>query len=477
MQRALALALVLALAALPTAAQDRPLPSSGLRFAAGGADWVVGIDANLYYYAMRGTWWGLASLAAPDFDTDRSYAELWLMPRVDARWDLGGGQRLRGGLSLGITQDVGSNAFDERNQGTARLEQAWLGWQGDLSEGWRAELSAGSQDFMLGTGMLIYAGGGNGAEWGNAASSKRTAWRFAGVAGLAYGELNARAFWLDPNEVPSLDTGTRIAGVALDWTNARDGKAGLAYLWVPESNYAYPGSAAPFAFILDGRDGMRVLHGWSELTGLFGAMPALSLRAEFALERSEVTRINGQRDPLRAGAGYLGASWWFRTLPFAPKLTYGYAYFSGDKPGTTTYERFDPLYWGNGLDNWWFGANGAYGFLNSNLKFQRVTLDAFLSPQDILKLQFVRADAAQLNSPIQFGQAVRFAAGQAVPTVGVDSSHLTDEWTLQAVHVFQPSVVFSAYVTHSRPGAGFRDLAGAQSQSWTTIGMGLTLSY
>jgi hypothetical protein len=44
---------------------------------------------------------------------------------------------------------------------------------------------------------------------------------------------------------------------------------------------------------------------------------------------------------------------------------------------------------------------------------------------------------------------VRFAAGEAVPTVGVDASHLSDEWTLQAVHVFQPSVVFSAYVTRA----------------------------
>jgi hypothetical protein len=147
--------LSLALAVLPAAAQDKPLPDGGLRFAAGGADWVAGIDANLCHFAMRGTWRGLASLAAPDFDTDRGCAELWLMPRLDARRELGGGQRLRGVLSLGITQDLGSNAFDERNQGTARLEQAWLGWEGDMNDGRRAGLSAGSRDFMLGTGMLV----------------------------------------------------------------------------------------------------------------------------------------------------------------------------------------------------------------------------------------------------------------------------------------------------------------------------------
>jgi Diguanylate cyclase, GGDEF domain len=208
-------------------------------------------------------------------------------------------------LSLGITQDVGSNAFDERNQGTARIEQAWLGWHGAFNDGWRAELSAGSQDFMLGTGMLIYAGAINGAEWGNAASYKRSAWRVAGVGGLGHGDFQARAFWLDPNEVPSLNSGTRIAGAAFDWANARDGKAGLATLWVPESNYAYPSSAAPFAFILDGRKGLRVLHGWSELTGFFGTVHG---RAVVPGDRSQGT-IWGITDTTQAHLQREQPSW------------------------------------------------------------------------------------------------------------------------------------------------------------------------
>jgi hypothetical protein len=438
---------------------------------------VAGLDANAYYYAMRGTWWGLAANPAPDFDTRRSYAELWLLPRVDAQAMLASVLQLRGGLSLGITQDIGSNAFNYRNQGAARVESAYVGAYVGEAEGWHADLSAGSQAFTLGTGMLITAGGGNGNEWGNAASAKRVAWRVAGIAAVGYGDVTAKAFWLDPNEMPSLDTNTRIAGAALEWANARDGRAGLAYLHVPRSNYAYPGNLAPFVLLPDGRDGLRTWHGWSELTGLFGALPGFSLRGEFAVQRGEVQRVTGQRDPLEAQAAYLGASYWFQSWPFAPKLSYGYAYFSGDKPDTPTYERFDPLFWGNGLDNWWFGANGAYAFINSNLKFSRVTLDAYLSAQDIVKLQFVRADAAQLNSPVQFGQAVRFPAGTSVPTVGVDSSHLSDEYTLQYVHVFAPTLVFSSYVSHSRPGAGFAALAGSASQSWTSFGMGLTYSY
>ena len=45
-----------------------------------------------------------------------------------------------------------------------------------------------------------------------------------------------------------------------------------------------------------------------------------------------------------------------------------------DDPATATYERFDPLFWGNGLNNWWFGANGAYSWLNANLRAQRLSV-------------------------------------------------------------------------------------------------------
>lgn len=473
----LALLVLLGVALQSARAQEPQLPAGGLRYQSDGLAVVAGLDANAYYYAMRGTWWGLAAAPSPDFDTSRSYAELWLLPRIDARIALDAGPQLRGGLSVGITRDIGSNAFDYRNQGAARVENAYVGAYFGAPDAWHADLSVGSQPFTLGTGMLVHAGAINGNEWGNAASYKRVAWRMAAIGAAGYREVTARAFWLEPNEVPSLASGTRIAGAALEWANATNGKAGLAYLHVPRSNYAYPGSLAPFVFLQKGRDGLRTWHGWTELTGLFGAAPALSLRGEFAVQRGEVERITGARDALEAHAGYVGASYWFQKLPFAPKLTYGYAYFSGDKPGTATYERFDPLYWGNGLDNWWFGANGAYAFINSNLKFSRVTLDAYLSAQDIVKLQFVRADAAQLNSPVQFGQAVRFSAGTNVPTVGVDHSHLSDEWTVQFVHVFAPSLVASSYLSYSKPGAGFASLAGSASQSWTTFGMGLTYSY
>jgi len=470
---------VLLLAADTNAAPPigQPLPAGGLRQEHGAFSMVAGADVNAYAYAMRGTWWGLAEASAPDFDTDIAYLELWLHPRLNVTYALGDDSRLYAGLSAGITRDVNENAFGYEDQGAEKLENAFLGYAFGSKESWHLDVSGGRQPFVLGSGMLIYAGALNGNEWGNAASAKRVAWRNTAIARLGHGSVTGQLFWLDPHEVPSAESKTRLAGASLEWSDATHGKAGFGYIHVPRSEFGYPGDLAPFAFIEDGRDGLETYHGWSDLQGIVSALPALAVRAEFAIQRGEIQRIQGPRDDLEAFAAYLGASYWWQQAPFAPKLTYGFAWFSGDDPDTSTYERFDPLYWGNGLDNWWFGANGAYSFINSNVQFQRLTLDAFASERDIFKLQYVRASAVERNSPIQFGQSVRFDPGSTVPTVGVDDRHLSDEIALQYVRTFGPTVAVSAYVTHSIPGAGIEDITASGGEAWTSVGLGITASF
>jgi hypothetical protein len=253
------------------------------------------------------------------------------------------------------------------------------------------------------------------------------------------------------------------------------GKAGLSWFTVPRSTSIYPGDLAPLAFIENGRKDLDTWHGWADITGLVPGIPTLGLRAEFAQQRNTITRANGRRDPMRAEAWLLGASWWGQTLPFAPKFSYHVARFSGDKPGTQTYERFDPMFWGNGLDNWWFGANGAYSWLNANLRAQRFIIDAYLSQQDIVQLQYVRASADQLNSAVQFGQGVRFTNTGLL--VGVPHKKLSNELYLQYVHLFTPKLVLTAFAARNMPGAGLKAIAPQGTSNWTTLGLGLTASY
>jgi hypothetical protein len=460
------------LAASTALAQDAPLASWSSK---SGALTLEGtLETYSAYYAMRGTWWNLSAASAPDFDLDRSFAEFWVHPEINGSFKPGGNTEIYGALSVGGTQTIGADPFDYDDEGAVRFGYAMLGMRG-AGEAWSYDVSFGRQTFTLGTGMLLTAGSSNGYSWGGGASAQRKVWGRTLVARASRSELTATVFALEPDEAPEARTDTRVQGLALEWQRPEIGKVGIAWFTVPHSQAIYPGDLAPLDFIDNGRDGLDTWHGWANITSVVPAVPALGLRAEFAQQRNEISRADGQRDPMRASAWMVGASWWAQSLLFAPKFSYHVARFSGDDPQTRTYERFDPMFWGNGLDNWWFGANGAYSWLNANLRAHRFIMDAYVSAQNILQLQYVRASVDQLNSAVQFGQGARFTSSQLL--VGVPKYGLSDETYLQYSRVFNPQLVATVFVSHSRPGDGVKAAAPQSTENWTTIGVGLTANF
>ncbi len=464
-----AAAVALLLMASAAFAQDNA--TSGWKRSFGGLELDAGIDTYTAFYAMSGTWWNLAATASPDFDTDRSFSEFWVHPRVAGRYAVNAGHEAYGVLSVGATKTLGADAFDYRDQGTVRFGSAMLGMRGAVDD-WRYDLSFGRQVYTLGTGMLLTAGSSNGYSWGGGASAQRKTWGRTAIARAGRGEVTGTAFVLEPDEAPEARTETRVEGVAVEWARPKVGKAGVAWLTVPRSQAIYPGNLAPLDFIDGGREGLDTWHGWLDVTGFIPELPQLGLRAEFAEQRNEITRVDGRRDPMRASAWMLGVSWLARGLPFSPKFSYHVARFSGDDPDTPTYERFDPLFWGNGLDNWWFGANGAYSWLNSNLRAHRFIVDAALSPRDLVQFQYVRASVDQTNSPVQFGQGARFTGNQLL--VGVPSEGLSNEVYLQYSRVFNPRLIGIAFISRSSPRDGLKAIAPQGTEPWTTLGLGLT---
>jgi hypothetical protein len=432
------------------------------------------IETYSAYYAMRGTWWNLAATSAPDFDMSRGFAELWVHPKLNGSFKLGDDTEIYGALSAGATQTIGADPFDYEDEGAVRFGSAMLGVRGTAGS-WGYDISAGRQPFTLGTGMLLTAGSSNGYSWGGGASAQRKAWGRSLVASADTGELTITGFALEPDEAPEARTDTRVQGVALEWERSEIGKAGISWFTVPRSKAVYPGDLAPLDFIDDGRDGLDTWHGWVNLTGVVPAVPTLGLRAEFARQRNDITRADGRRDPMEADAWLLGLSWQGLQLPFTPKFTYHYASFSGDDPETDVYERFDPMFWGNGLDNWWFGANGAYSWLNANLLAHRFIVDAYLSARDIVQFQYVHASVDQINSAVQFGQGVQITGARLV--VGVPEPELSDEIYLQYSHVFNPKLVATAFVSRSSPGDGLEAASPQGTEAWTTIGLGLTANF
>ena len=88
------------------------LPDGGLRWEGEDVTAVLGLDANAYFYGMRGTWWGIGANTAPLYNSNRNWGELWMMPRLNVNYKIDGDQMIYGGLSAGAAKDLGGTAFD-----------------------------------------------------------------------------------------------------------------------------------------------------------------------------------------------------------------------------------------------------------------------------------------------------------------------------------------------------------------------------
>ena len=163
-------------------------------------------------------------------------------------------------------------------------------------------------------------------------------------------------FYLDRDEVPESETGSRIWGANYELAVGESSTFGATYL-----------KAHADRDLLPERDGLNV-YSVRAFTAPFPGLPELSFELEYAREdNGEARKANG----LTAKAAYE-----MSRVAWKPKLSYRYAFFEGDDPATAANEAFDPLFpgfydWGS----WWQGEiAGEYFLANSNLVSHQVRL-------------------------------------------------------------------------------------------------------
>lgn len=427
------------------------------------------VDALAAGFAYRGTWYGLAGRGPPGsgrFRERRAWAEFWLEPGVDVVYRISPGLEAYGGLSAGWSGTLGSDSFDQTDRNAMRFENAFAGIRTRNQAGdFNFDLSTGRQDYGVGTGMLVWQGAGNGFERGAGNTLPRSAWSNATIVRANRRGLKIEGFYLDPDELPANDTRTRLVGAVTEYGWGRGSRIGSAVLKVLNSEQVYPLPTLPL-LIPKGRDDLRAVQLYARFDGGDFGLPGGWVRGEYAREDSD--RIGMKADAIFGEVGYR-----FANLPFLPTFSYGYALFSGDDPRTRTYERFDPLFYGNGLDNWWFGANGAYAFLNANVRHHRLAVNLVLGPQDFFKAQYVRSDADRLDSPIQFGQGNRygFESGGLTVATGVQKRHLADEIYGEWTHLINPKVATGLWASASAPGDGLKSITSNRPRTWFGAGV------
>ena len=360
-----------------------------------------GIDVAAQGAVERNAFWGLAQTFAPaaGYRDSIAWVEGYAKPYLSARRDLGGSTTLYGGASLIATGTWREDVFQQGDTGRLLVEDAYLGLRGVFGDGWTYDLSAGAQRYELGRGLLLAVGAGNGFERGAAAMAPRRAWQMTGVARVAANGWTAEGFYLDPNELASGDTGTRLVGGRVEWSPGKSAALGLAYFEVLSSAAPYP--KAPVEIIDSGRDGLKTTEVYWRYEPDAGALAGLSFSGEAAWQSNGAIGMTGR------GIG-AEIAYRFAQTPFTPRLSYSPRYFSGDDPRTPDrLERFDPLFYDGGPAVWSSGGNGSFAFYNSNLVVQRLRLDLVLSPRDFVNLNYWYVRAAQVDSPVQYGQAGR----------------------------------------------------------------------
>jgi hypothetical protein len=267
-------------------------------------------------------------------------------------------------------------------------EDLYIGWRsGDaLAIGENAiDVTVGRAPYQLGHGMLLFDGASEGGSRGGYWTNARKAFAFAVIGRLTPGPHTVEVFYLDRDELPESESGSRLWGANYEIAVGKATTIGTTYMkWFAHE------AVAPE------RDGLNVfnLRAYSEP---LAAVPNLSLEFEYASER------NGEA--LDSNAWTLQGAYELADLSWTPKLSYRYAFFQGDNPLTRANEAFDPLSpgfydWGT----WWQGEiAGEYFLANSNLKSHLVRAHA--TPSDSLSggLMFYQFN---LDRPLAFGRQV-----------------------------------------------------------------------
>jgi len=270
---------------------------------------------------------------------------------------------LSGHIALGRSELYGKlSAVGERTYGAPptlvgesassfKQEDVYIGWRSGTALGGSENLldfTVGRAPYTIGHGFLLWDGAGEGGSRGGFWSNARKAWRYAAIGRLRPGKHKLEGFFVERDDVPEAETGTRLTGANYEYSPTETSTFGASYI----KAFAHP-SVRP------DRDGMNVFNARA-YTAPISSLPDLSLELEYAYEENH--------NRMHSTAWTALGAYQLSKVRWKPKFSYRYAFFDGDNPNTHESEAFDSLYvgfydWGS----WWQGEiAGEYFLSNSN---------------------------------------------------------------------------------------------------------------
>ena len=271
-----------------------------------------------------------------------------------------------GGLSAISSGSTGQELFTNRTRGYTFFEDAYAGFvTGSTDEkGNRLvfNFSAGRQKYQLANGFLIANTAANG--WNRAALQANARWAsdLLVLGQMRYNSTKLEAFYVEPDELPVINTNTGLAGLNIEARPMPGLVAAASYVTALKGDYAYYG---PTGQVIGTRDGLNVY----DLRATYKPRPVNEPGPFFGIEGA----VQNHRDfDMLATAGYAELGYSFVDRPWSPSLSYRLSYFSGDDPDTSTYERWDPLLSGGNGEQWVQGSSMFKVVQDSNVLAQRL---------------------------------------------------------------------------------------------------------
>lgn len=386
-RRVVASAILLGLAMAPAFGEEPapPPPPPGLP---AGLDWTFNFDATFGAFGFADSLYTNPKPDQPSGDLSDNWFEGSLKAALSTQYTTastaqlyaklsGVGERTYGAAPSLVGEDASS--FD--------VEDLYIGWRSGNSLGLGEnvlDFTVGRTQYKLGHGMLLWDGSAEGGTRGGYWTNARKAFEFAAIGRFTPGNHTMEAFYLDKDDLPEADTGSKLWGVNYQYAIGEDTTLGATYMkWS-----ANPAEAPQ-------RDGLDV-YNLRAYTAPFPNLKALSFEAEYAQEDNGAALDSTAWSML--AAYQLDTTW-------QPKLSYRYAFFEGDDPATAANEAFDGLFtgfydWGA----WWQGEiAGEYFISNSNLISHQ--LRVHVTPTEAIATGLMFFDF-QLDQPASFGPLV-----------------------------------------------------------------------
>ena len=320
----------------------------------------TGLPKNVNWKFNFDAGWGTFGFAnslytdvRPDFSGNLSdnWFEGYIKPALSGSFGLGKGE-LYGKVSAVGERTYGAPpSIVGESASSFKQEDLYAGWRSGTSLGNTENLldiTVGRAPYTIGHGFLVWDGAGEGGSRGGFWTNARKAWQFATVVRFQPKHHKLEGFYLDRDDLPENDTGTRLAGINYEYAPTETSTFGATYF-----------HTLAHASVLPDRDGMNVLD-FRAYTAPLPAFPDLSFEAEYAHEK------NGNL--MESDAWTLLGAYQLSKIRWKPKFSYRYAFFDGNDPSTPKNEAFDPLFpgfydWGT----WWQGEiAGEYFLANSN---------------------------------------------------------------------------------------------------------------